>query len=206
MKALLITVLASGCASTPYGESRDPLQDFAAALTGNFNSTAQSIADPENFFDITLAMHPIWEARSDGPWLYVEQAVTTAQDRPYRQRVYHLVALKDGRFLSEVYTLPGDPKNFVGAWKSRELINEVKPHELSLREGCSITMNYVAPGTYEGATTGQGCLSSLGDAAYATSEVTLAPGVITSWDRGWTLEGEQAWGAEMGAYVFDLVE
>lgn len=70
----------------------------------------------------------------------------------------------------------------------------------------SITLIHKGPGTYQGSTSGKGCESNLGEAAYTTSEVTLSPGIITSWDRGWTTQNTQAWGAEKGPYIFKLMD
>ena len=52
-------------------------------LVGSFSSAAQADAD-SNFRAIDLHMVPIWTDRTDGPWLYVEQAVAEARDRPYQ--------------------------------------------------------------------------------------------------------------------------
>ena len=55
---------------------------------------------------------------------------------------------------------------------------------------------------FTGGTIGTGCESKLGDAAYATSEVELHQDRLLTWDRGFTAEGEQAWGATKSGYVF----
>jgi hypothetical protein len=39
-------------------------------------------------------------------------------------------------------------------------------------------------------------------AVYATSEVTVTPEALISWDRGFGAAGEQVWGAVTGGYVF----
>ncbi len=206
MKRLLILfALLGGCASTTH-DAEPCVNDLAASLTGTFSSAAQAEADPDNFFDIQLVMEPIWEFRSDGPWLYVEQAAASNLHKPYRQRVYNLVDLGNGRFRSDVYTLPGNPLEYVHVWEKPAVINAIQPSNLTLREGCSITLVHKGPGEYVGSTEGKGCESNLGDAAYATSEVTLLPGTITSWDRGWTDNHTQAWGAEKGPYVFQKVK
>jgi len=67
------------------GESSTVLE----LMTGSLSSAEQSAAD-ERYFDIRLAMVPIWQNRSDGPWLDVEQAVASNLEKPYRQRVYRL--------------------------------------------------------------------------------------------------------------------
>lgn len=211
MKRLLLSVLAGlvvSCAATG-GASGGSVADaglarLAATLTGHFDSAAQA-AEDEAFFDIRLVMQPIWPDRADGPWLYVEQARSVAADRPYRQRVYHLVRDAEG-LRSDVFTLPGDEADFVAAWEDPDAFAGLTPDDLVPREGCSILLDELEEGLFVGATVGTGCGSSLGEAAYATSEVTLEPNRITSWDRGWTAGGEQAWGAETGPYVFLRLE
>lgn len=191
--AVFTLAFLAGCASTSDAERA------AGFMTGSFSSEAQAAEDPE-YFDIRLFMVPIWEDRSDGEWLYVEQAVATALERPYRQRVYHVVDTDEGP-RSDVYTLPGDPILYAGAWRDPELFDAITPESLALREGCSIFLTPVGA-HFEGSTRGKGCMSSLGEAAYATSEVIVKPGVLTSWDRGFDAQDEQAWGAVTGAYIF----
>jgi len=209
--SLPVLVLAAACSSTgdcgeacPVELSLDGPAAVATLLTGHFDSAAQAAAD-EAFFDISLVMQPVWTDRADGPWLYVEQAVSANLRAPYRQRVYHLVQ-DEGGLRSDVYTLPGDPGSFVHAWEDATAFAGISPDDLALREGCSIWLEPLAGGgdlAFAGATRDQGCSTSLNGAAYATSEVTLEPGRITSWDRGWFADGEQAWGAVTGPYVFD---
>lgn len=47
----------------------------------SLNSGEQARAD-SSYFDIRLVMEPIWEDRTDGRWLYVEQAVAGHEVRP----------------------------------------------------------------------------------------------------------------------------
>ncbi|MEM8883366.1 MAG: chromophore lyase CpcT/CpeT [Planctomycetota bacterium] len=195
MRTLPLLLLLLSCASSP---STDDVAELRAWMTGTFSSEAQSKQDPENFFPIRLVMLPIWTDRADGPWLYVEQATTAKPERPYRQRVYRLVRQDDGVIRSEVYALPGDPLAHAGRWD----LPDVTPGQLKLRTGCSIFLTRQADGSYVGSTRGKGCESSIGDAAYATSEVTITAGLLTSWDRGWTEDDVQAWGATEGAYRF----
>ena len=58
------------------------------------------------------------------------------------------------------------------------------------------------PDRFEGATSGNGCISTLRGAAYATSEITLEHDLLVSWDRGWDEHHEQVWGATAGGYEF----
>lgn len=190
----------SGCTAS------NDLDDLVTYMTGSFSSAGQAEADPENYFDIRLEMAPIWTEREDGSWLYVEQAVATALQRPYRQRVYRVHALDDDVFASDVYLLPGDPLEFAGAHEDPSLLADVTPEDLTLREGCTVYLRRVEDGSYFGQTEVGPCSSSLGDAAYATSEISMTADGLVSWDRGFNENGEQVWGATKGGYIFMKVE
>jgi len=185
---------------------RDPASDGVATLaewlTGSFSSAAQAATDDE-FFDIRLHMAPIWAGREDGPWLYVEQAVASAEDRPYRQRVYRLREVEPGLFESAVFTLP-DPDAAIGAWRASERLEGVSPVDLEPRAGCAILMRRDGA-AFVGSTLGTLCPSDLRGARYATSEVRVTLDGLVSWDRGFDATGTQVWGARTGGYVFDRV-
>jgi len=195
-----LLALAATCANPRSSAQNAQLMELQGWMTGTFSSAAQAAASPQDFYDIRLVMEPIWTDRADGPWLYVEQAAAESLDRPYRQRVYHL-SVGEGGLRSAVYTLPGDPLDFVAAWEKPELFAELVPENLTVRAGCEIALNDLG-GIYIGSTQGRGCSSSLGDAAYATSEVTITANKLTSWDRGFDEEGKQVWGATTGPYIF----
>lgn len=176
------------------------LPTLATWLSGSFSSAAQAAADT-NYFDIRLRVVPAWTDRADGPWLYVEQATASAQDKPYRQRVYRLRKGGDGTFTSEVYALPG-ARRFAGAWRQARPLATLTPDSLLARDGCAVVLRRTDDGHFAGGTVGNGCASDLRGAAYATSEVTVGPDIIESWDRGFAADGTQAWGATGGGYVF----
>jgi hypothetical protein len=175
-------------------------------MTGSFSSADQHAADPENYYDIRLHMVPIWRDRTDGPWLYVEQASAAKLDQPYRQRVYHLAAKSDGTLESAVWELPGDPLRFAGAWRTPERFNDLSPADLTMKAGCSMILRRRADGAFVGGTVGKGCESTLRGAAYATSEATITAEGLITWDRGYDADARQVWGATKGGYVFKRVE
>jgi CpeT protein len=207
---LALTALVVGCAGqtkdngqTPRAAEKVPVAsgvpEVAALLTGSFSSEAQSKADPE-FFDVRLHMTPIWTSRTDGPWLYVEQAMATALERPYRQRVYRLIDRGDGSVESFVYELP-NPRERVGAWSNPAVFDAETPDALVPRAGCSIVLKRMGA-TWAGSTNDRDCESSMRGASYATSEVVLREDGLDSWDRGFNADGTQVWGAVKGAYQF----
>ncbi|MCA3004058.1 MAG: chromophore lyase CpcT/CpeT [Planctomycetaceae bacterium] len=203
--------LAAGpCVMVPDGEMIPvppvagpvPMSRLVSLMAGHFSSAAQAQADPE-FFDIHLHMASIWPelAGEDTHWLYVEQARGDMLSRPYRQRVYRLVRTGQDRFRSDVFILPGDAARFAGAFAKPELLSGVAPAQLSFREGCSLNLVATADG-FVGATEGTGCASELRGASYATSEATIGPDGMVTWDRGYDKDGKQVWGAVKSGYRF----
>jgi hypothetical protein len=198
---LCLVVLAAPMSAVA---AEDPALDrLAAWMTGSFSSAAQAEADPE-FRHIVLHMTRIWPDRSDGVWLYVEQAVAEAPDQPYRQRVYHVRRVGEDLFASSVFTV-SDPQALVGAWRQDQPLAEIEPEYLSPREGCTIYLLERADGVFEGSTLGRLCRSTLRGATWASSEVVIDQNGMTSWDRGWNDQAIQVWGAEKAGYRFDRV-
>jgi len=181
-------------------EGESDMGDLGIYMTGSFTSLAQAEADSD-YLDIRLEVVPMWTGRKDGPWLYVEQALAERKHRPYRQRVYHLVDRGDGTIWSEVYSFE-DPLRFAGDWKKDEPLESLNPDSLSVREGCAVVLRRTTADAFEGSTVEKECVSSLRGAAYATSVVAVAREQLTSWDRGFDVDGVQVWGATKGPYVF----
>lgn len=177
------------------------LERVADWMTGSFTSAEQSVLDPD-FLEINLHMARIWTERTDGKWFYVEQAMASRPDRPYRQRVYRLIVQPNGLIVSEVFTLPGEPLRFAGAWKRPELLRDLSPKELALLDGCAVVLQRISEIEYKGGTVGNGCASDLRGASYATSEVTITPEGLLTLDRGFDKNGEQVWGSTKGPYQF----
>jgi hypothetical protein len=172
-------------------------------MTGSFSSKAQSQEDPD-FLHVVLHMTRIWPKRSDGVWLYVEQAVASAADRPYRQRVYHLRRVGEDVFASSVFTFE-NPLERTGAWRKKKPLADLSPDDLDLRVDCTIYLKLRPDGKFEGSTLGRLCSSHLRGSTWASSEVVIGPDGLVSWDRGWNDRGEQVWGAVKAGYRFDRV-
>jgi hypothetical protein len=172
----------------------------ASWMTGSFSSREQAESDTA-YFDIRLEMVPIWPERTDGYWLYVEQAVAGRESQPYRQRVYHLTEQADGRIRSDVYEIP-EPLRFAGAREPDGRLGRLTPDSLRLKEGCAVILERTSGNTFAGGTVGKGCPSELHGASYAVSEVRLTPDELVTWDRGFDARHNQVWGAAEGGYVF----
>ena len=180
--------------------SENDIQTLVSFMSGEFNSKKQASADSA-FFDITLHMTPILPDNNNGKWLYVEQAVSSGLDKPYRQRVYHVYVYDETTIMSKVYEIE-NPADFINAWKLNSAIEKLSPDMLVDRQGCGILLHKIKKGRFEGQTVGKECLSSLRGATYATSEVVIDKKKLVSWDRGWDLNDSQVWGAEKGGYIF----
>lgn len=203
MNFFSITILAVLISVTISNKSKCQIKSIdvnslVSLMEGSFSSEEQSKNDTD-YFDIRLHMKRIWPEISSAHWLYVEQAVASAQDKPYRQRVYRITTTYEGRFESAVYTF-ADPLRFAGDWKKDNPLSGLTPDSLISREGCSVILTMMNYGVYEGSTEGTNCSSDLRGAKYATSEVKITKDEIISWDRGFDESGKQVWGAVKGGY------
>lgn len=178
----------------------DDVQTVVALMTGSFSSREQAQADPE-YFDIRLHMIPIWTEQSDARWLYVEQAVATAPDKPYRQRVYRVSPGDDGQIISAVFTIE-EPLRFALAWKDPGKLESLERGAVTQKPGCEVRLTRRGEQHFEGATGERTCSSDLRGASWASSEVKVTAEGVDSWDRGYNDAGEQVWGATKGGYRF----
>ena len=203
LSTCIILILFAGCSISKsngkeQGQTPDQTDLLIKWMSGTFSSTEQARTD-KTYYDIILHMYPIWIDRSDGKWLYVEQAVMSRQNAPYRQRVYH-VKRDNERYMSRVYELP-NPEIYIGKWIGGTEWDRIGPEDLIEREGCTVFLDYTGE-AFVGSTENNSCSSTLRGAAYATSEVNINKYEIRSWDRGFDVNGQQVWGAEGGPYIF----
>ena len=197
----VLGIILLGCKDVPTNNDME-LQTLKSWMVGSFNSLEQSQLD-SNFFNIQLEMVSIWPDQKDAEYLYVEQAASGALDKPYRQRVYRLSRDQAGVLESAVYLIE-NPLRFAGDWNTDEPLGLLTPDSLTLKDGCAIKLA-LEDNAFVGGTLGQGCLSTLRGAAYATSKVNIAETVLASWDQGFDSTGTQVWGAVSGPYVFKKV-
>jgi CpeT protein len=180
------------------------LEHLAVFLTGSFSSADQARGD-QNFRAATLHITPIWTDRSDGPWLYLEQALADAPAHPYRQLIYQLATRPDHSLEARIFE-PPDPIAATGAWKDSTLLAKLTPANLVTREGCTLVLQLQPGGTFKGGTEGTGCASALRGASYSTIETVISNLQIVTWERGFNAAGTQVWGSIHGGYVFKRVE
>lgn len=193
-------LIFSACSTTrQLNKGENDLAQLVEWMSGDFSSLAQSQRDSD-YYDIRLHIRPIWLHDKGNHWLYVEQAMASAENKPYRQRVYKVERDGDG-FKSIVYTL-AEPGKWVGAYNNVALFDALKPDELSLRDGCTVYLKKKSKTEYAGETRNGDCDSNIRGAKYATSKVTITAEKLLSWDQGFNDKGEQVWGATKGGYEF----
>jgi len=148
-------------------------------------------------------MYPIWEEK--GNYLYVEQALNSMQNKPYRQRVYEVKRLSDSTIGSYIYTIKDDSL-WIGKWKTPKAFDSIASKDITLRNGCEVILKRIGEKDFKGQTGEKTCESSLRGASFATSEVEILDQKIISWDRGFDDKGEHIWGAEKGGYIFEKLK
>jgi hypothetical protein len=204
---LLICTFMAMVSTTAWAQSSTSkdvdLATLATWMEGRFSSEEQSKADT-SFIDVRLAMKRIWHDRTDGYWFIVEQSMAATLDKPYRQRVYHVRRVEENMIESRVYTWK-NPSAVVGAWKDTTKLDGMTPDSLTLRRGCEVYLQ-MDTDVFFGSTHGTACASDLRGASYATSDVRIYPEGIISWDRGYSADGRQVWGATKGGYRFRKLE
>jgi hypothetical protein len=200
-KAYLILLFISTIVSNINAQnfSKD-LNELAGLMQGSFSSGDQSKID-SGYFDIRLEIKRIWPERTDGIWLYVEQAAARSLDKPYRQRIYRLTETGYNLFESEVFEIE-EPLRFAGEWKKKRPFATNGTEILMPRQGCSVHLKKIGKKTYSGSTVDKECLSDWRGAKYATSIVTITKKGMITWDRGFDENGSFLWGAEKAGYHF----
>ena len=178
------------------------LKELFTLMQGSFNSEVQSQVDT-SYYNISMHMYPIWEDK--GNFLYVEQALNSAQNKPYRQRIYELTRNSDSTFSSAIYKL-GVDSLWIGKWKNPKAFDSIALKDIALKEGCDVILSRVAPNLFIGKTGDTSCESTMRGASYARSEVEILEDKIISWDRGYDANGNYVWGAEKGGYIFNKLD
>jgi hypothetical protein len=204
MRALVVFIAGLFLITTGVATETSAVEHLTVLLTGTFSNASQARSD-QNFRDVSLHIAPIWTDRTDGPWLYFEQALTDAPEHPYRQFIYQLATRNDDAIEMRIFELP-DPVAATGAWKDPARLARLIPANLSTHEGCTLLLRQQPDGSFKGGTEGQGCANTLRGASYSTTETTIARQQLMIWERGYNAAGTQVWGSIHGGYIFTRVE
>jgi CpeT protein len=184
----------------------DPVAQLAVMLSGEFDSSAQA-AEMNSYYNVHLWGCAAEAPQLDGVALYIEQALSTDQGSPYRQRLYLLSELELGengesRARSEIYKFIS-PSSLIGSC-AEGVVPTFDVSDLELRDGCEVDLIWTGD-SFEGGTEGHDCSSTNGG-DYSVSDIELFDDRIESWDRGYYDSGVQAWGSTAGPYIFDRID
>ncbi len=191
---LLALVLVSG------GARADTLDDYMALAVGEFSSAIQAGNDAR-YSPITWQIVEIWPGDPSGArWLYTESWMD-GSDAPYMQRISRVSLQDDGTVLSRRFLVP-EGKRFISAWTEPEKFAGLDQDDLVELEGCEVAHVRAGENRFEGGTLGNQCGNGYRGASYAISYNTLTADGMVNWDRGFTANGEHAWGPVHGGYEF----
>ena len=180
--------------------SVDVVQKFMDYVEGHFDSGIQAKNDPD-YYEIHLQMCSVEAPELGRHVLYVEQAIATSLEKPYRQRLYVVESIGDHKIRSNIYELH-EPELYIGGCAAKQRPTFASK-DVKEKVGCHVDMRFQnQTQKFIGKTEEGTCSSSLRGARFATSEVVISSSVLESWDRGYDEEGKQVWGAEKGAYQF----
>lgn len=180
----------------------DPmLADYAQAAIGHFSSAAQHRRDPA-YDEVEVRVVRIWPERTDGLWLYQEQAIVNQPGKsrdqalaaPYFQFVAHVVTLKAGSIRRDNFRVR-DAGRFTGA--RVEALAQADLMEAS----CHNRIDRIASGWFVGTT--ESCVNRYKGAAWMLSLSVLTARTYVNWDRGFDASGTRIWGPAQGGYIFD---
>lgn len=186
-------LLAASCPVPP----SDDLTLAASLLTGSFSSEFQA-KTMIGFSDYRMRATRVWANRTDGVWLYIEQAKGESVEKPYRQRVYHfhysgsLLAISPYKMpLAEAFM-----------HKGAVAFDLITPSDLDDLTGCEIYLARIGVAEFKGSTSPKSCKSTHEGASYMTTTLKVSMYMIVSWDHGHAENGTQVWGPELEPYEF----
>lgn len=183
-------------------------EDYASIAQGTFSTEAQHVADPRYDWAEARVVR-IWPERTDGIWLYQEQAIVNtpgmtpeaARAKPYFQFVARVTQLGTGVLRRDNFRVrdgaawlalvPGDPR-----------LSKLSTADLA-PPSCHNRLEKVAIGVFTGRT--ESCANAFKGAAWMQSLSVTTADVYVNWDRGFDLAGNRVWGPEAGGYLFRRV-
>jgi hypothetical protein len=180
-------------------------EDYARAAEGAFSSEAQHRADPRYDW-VEARVVRIWPERTDGVWLYQEQAIVSApglspmaaRAKPYFQFVARVTQIGSGVLRRDNFRVK-DGAAWLGLTAADPRLARLSQADLA-PPSCHNRVEKVSSGVFTGRT--ESCANSYKGAAWMQSlSVTMAD-VHVNWDRGFDLEGNRVWGPAAGGYVF----
>lgn len=182
------------------------LDELTSISVGGFTTLEQARRDAR-YGVAESEIVRIWPERTDGHWLYQEQALLgetagaidpSKKAAPYFARVIHSVEISPGVVERSVHRLK-KPDAARGAWNAQSPLARLTPDDLLASE-CKILVERVAEKMWRAQS--EKCPNAYKGAAYALSLGVSTDGRYANWDRGFSADGAQVWGPSTGGYIF----
>jgi CpeT protein len=183
-----------------------PALELAGLLAGRFSSAEQAARDTD--YDVVEAeLVRIWPERTDGVWLYQEQAVLgpagsverARKTQPYFQRIVQLVPQGDDRVIRHTWEMH-NPDPLIGAWQEPARFASLN-NDLLKAAACPLPLTRISDqhwfSRFE-----QPCPNSWRGASTLSSQGVVTAQGFANWDRGFDNQGQQVWGPRRGGYQF----
>lgn len=174
------------------GVKRDKdLSRLVDLLEGDFSNETQHSLYPNKVPLIRSHYRRIWNNRSNGLWVYVED--TRSKDGENWNLDRQLVMryfIEDSSIKSEKYIFP-EENDFVGAWEAPERLSDVTPEELRLRKDCPLEFRPLNKRSYLGVMAN--CSDPSTTADFTTTEMEVDKEGINILRRGFDEHGELIW-------------
>jgi hypothetical protein len=192
-------------AATALAAANAALDDYSTIAVGRFSSEAQHASDPAYDWAEARVIR-IWPERTDGVWLYQEQAIVNAagltpdqaRARPYFQFVARVTQQLPGVLRRDNFRVL-DGAKWLGLRGGDPRLARLSPADLA-PASCHNRMERVAQGVYTGRT--ESCANAYKGAAWMQSLSVATRDMYVNWDRGFDAQGKRVWGPEAGGYVF----
>ena len=204
-----VFVILSGCGTQP-----DPMaghvQQVTSYLTGIMETSAQAKAIPGapsvrmTTCEVKLNQTDPSAKRSQGVFLYQEQALTRNLSKPYRQRFLEIIPSIDKNGIESVSFKPINPKKWIGLCKKTPSERVISYQEIE-NANCSVFLKPVGD-QYIGETQPGGCVTNFKGAVKITNTIELDQNGMETQDRGFDAQGKRVWGAENRPYQYQKIE
>ena len=180
-------------------------EDYARTTTGRFSSAEQHAAD-SRYDVVEVAITRIWPQRTDGVWLYQEQAITSAPGttpaaarlKPYFQFVARVVEIAPGVLRRDNFRVR-DGAKWLNLTPGDARLATLRPDDLA-PASCHNRLERIATGVFVGGT--ESCTNNFRGAVMMESRSVATRDAYVNWDRGFAADGTRVWGPAGGGYIF----
>ena len=174
------------------------LATIMSYMSGTFDSIAQQKGPGVG---TRMRIAPMWIERQQAGehWLYVEHARIEDDPRPFRQRIYRFTE-SEGKFLADVFALPGNPRDFVGEWRKPKPFEGFTPERLREYAGCRLAVGHMTM-MFWARTEGKACRAENPAAAHEFSEMLVSSVGMKNGEQAYDPAGRLIAG-EAGAWDF----